>query len=122
MKEHAWVFKDVGIENYFEKLLISKDGSAAEDFDEPVEDALVKGLTSATLDEGIGSRRKETGKAGQIVVTLERVQLGKKSLERNFSAKHREGEVDDVDMEGVERNITHTTGYPGSRFPVSCKR
>ena len=121
MKEHAWVFKDVGIESSFEKLLISKAGSAAEDFDEPVEDALVRRLTSTTLDQGVGSWKKEISKAGQIVVTLERVQLGKQTLERNFCAKHREGEADDVDMEGVERNVTHTTGYLSSRSPSSCK-
>ena len=110
MKEHAWVFKDVGIESSFEKLLISKGGSAAEDFDEPVEDALARGLTSTALNKEVCYTRQATGKVGQIIVTLERVQLGRKSVQRNFCAKHKEGEADDVDMEGVERNITHTTG------------
>lgn len=113
MKEHAWIFRDVGIETSFGKLLISKNGHAAEDFDEPVEDALVRGLTSTDLDAQTGPRKEETGKVGQIVVTLQRVKLGRKTMDSDYHAKHREGEKDDFDMDGIEREITHTTGYFG---------
>ena len=113
MKEHAWVFKDVGIEASFGKLLVSKGESTAGDFDEPVEDALIRDLNSAVLNAETGPRERAMGKVGQIVVTLERVQLGRKSFERNYRAKHREGEKDDLDMDGIERDISHATGYFG---------
>jgi hypothetical protein len=111
MKEHAWVFRDVGIEASFGKLLISQNGLAVDDFDEPQEDALVRDLNSADLGAETGPRREQTGKVGQIVVTLQRVKLGRKTTESDYHAKHREGEKDEFDMDGIEREITHTTGY-----------
>ncbi len=117
MKEHAWVFRDVGIEASFGKLFISKNGHAAEDFEEPIEDALVRGLDSTDLSADTGPPKQETGKVGQIVVTLQRIQLGRKSIEPEFRAKHREDEKDDFDMGGIEQEITHTTGYFGIWSP-----
>ena len=114
MKAHAWVFKDVGIEASFGKLLVSKHEQEDRDLEEPVEDALVKGLNSTILDAEAGSYTQATAKVGQIIVTLQRVKLGKKSLDLDYRPKHREGEEDDFDMDDIERDITHTTGYFGA--------
>lgn len=117
VKELAWVFKDVGIETSFEKLLISKEGHSTRDFDEPVEDALIRGMNSTFLSSENGFGQQKAGKVGQIVVTLERVQLGRKSVDPNYHTKHREGDQEDCDMFGTERDITHTTGYFGIWSP-----
>ncbi|KAI9828225.1 MAG: hypothetical protein M1819_004581 [Sarea resinae] len=111
LREHVWLFQDVGIEASFDKMLISAAHSSAGDMLAQDEDELIEAMNfSASLKEG-EKTNVETSKAGQIVVKLERIQLGTKSTDHNFRAKHKEGELDDVDMAGAEKDITHTTGF-----------
>lgn len=110
MKEHAWVFKDVGIEASFDKLLISKGGDLASSVDKSDEDLVVQSMNSAALGAEADSVNEEKSNIGQILVKIQRVILGKTRRERHYHSKHREGENDDVDMEGLKKEITHTTG------------
>ena len=118
VKEHSWVFKDVGIESVFDRMLISGGKSCVEVREEPDEDVVVAAL-SAT---GLGVERnveEDKNHIGQILVVVERVVLGRKWEEDHYRSKHQEGEeAEDVDMAGVKNEITHTTGY---RRPILIK-
>ncbi|KAL8785974.1 MAG: hypothetical protein Q9213_003050 [Squamulea squamosa] len=120
LREHAWVFKDIGIETIFDKVAL---GENARDTSE-LEDVLVEGMNRSKINDGPVLTNEESGKIGQIVVELERVVLGRKYKERNFRPKHNEGDRDDVDMEGVGSDVVHTTGLEHLRSldhrPVRC--
>ena len=106
MTEHAWVFKENAIETVFDKLMIAGSQANVEDHDD---DALIKAMESSGL-ETQGNPEKES-KVGQIVVELQRIVLGKKRTEANYRSLHQEGQGEDIDMEGVRREITHATGF-----------
>ena len=109
LKTHAWVFKDVGVESSFEKMNISGAEQAAKDFDEPIEDRLARGLQSTALTGEGGTSTQDTAKFGQIVVTLHKVRLGNVIVDANYRFKHREGDKDDCEIDGIDRGVTHTT-------------
>lgn len=106
MTEHAWVFKEKAIETVFDKLMIAGSQANVEVQDDV---ALIKAMESSGLDTQ-GKPEKEC-KVGQIVVELRRIVLGKKRTEANYRSPHQEGQGEDIDMEGVRRDITHATGY-----------
>ena len=111
VKEHSWVFRDVGIETAFDRMLLSGGKSCAEIREECDEDAVVAALSTT----GLGVERnveEDKNHIGQILVVVERVVLGQRWEEEHYRAKHEEGEeAEDVDMAGVKNEITHTTGY-----------
>lgn len=114
LKEHSWVFKDVGIETVFDKMLINGGDDCAEIREELDEDIMVAAMTATDL--GV-ERNVEEDKSniGQILVVIERVILGPKWMDKHYCSKHQEGEeIEDVDMAGVKNEITHTTGYLAS--------
>ena len=113
LKEQAWVFKDVGIETMFDKLIIAGDIDIATPIPKRSEDALVEAMNIAYLSGDADMIREEKSKVGQIVVVIERVKLGEKWRDHHFRAKHEESEYHDVDMQGVGKDITHTAGYAG---------
>ena len=105
MTEHAWVFKEKTLETVFDKLMIAETQAKRED---PNEDALIKAMESlGSYDQ---EKMEKASKVGQIVVELQRIVLGDKRLEANYRPHHREGQDEDVDMEGAPRDICHTTG------------
>ncbi|KAL8862095.1 MAG: hypothetical protein Q9178_001550 [Gyalolechia marmorata] len=107
LKEHAWVFKDIGIETMFNQIALREDGKDAL---EPL-DLLVDALNSSELSDEHARTTDESGKIGQIVVVLERVVLGKKYKDYQFRPKHIEGDRDDVDM-GEQLQKFNFAGYP----------
>ncbi|KAL8721044.1 MAG: hypothetical protein Q9225_002188 [Loekoesia sp. 1 TL-2023] len=106
LKEQAWVFKDVGIETVFQKIALCDRTDDLQDS----EDVLVNALNNSKLGGERVEAAEERGTIGQIVVELERVSLGKKYNERDYRAKHYEGDKDDVDMDGVNQDVAHHTG------------
>lgn len=109
MTEHAWQFKEKAIETVFDRLMIAGSQANAEAQDD---DALIKAMESSGFDAQGKTEKKS--KVGQIVVELQRIRLGKKRTEANYRSHHQEGKDEDIDMEGVGRDITHETGYIGT--------
>ena len=87
----------------FNRLVLDGDQPKS---DVSAEDAIVNAMQSSGLD--VESSGAEKSKLGQIVVELERVVLGKKRIDDDFRAKHREGRSDEVDIGG--QDIIHATG------------
>ena len=106
LKEHAWVFKDIGIETKLNQIALRENGRDAL---EPL-DLLVDALNSSELSDEHARTTDESGKIGQIVVVLERVVLGKKYKDYQYRPKHIEGDRDDVDMGGIGSDVVHATG------------
>ncbi|MCJ1468417.1 hypothetical protein MMC07_007045 [Pseudocyphellaria aurata] len=116
LKEHCWVFKDVGIETAFDKMLISGDEKYAEILEEEDEMDMIASMKAT----GLGAEKnleEDNSNVGQILVVIERVVLGRKWQDNHYRPKHKEGEAEDVDMAGVKNDITHTTGleHTGTR-------
>ena len=105
MTEHAWVFKEKTIETVFDKLMIAETQAKGEDQDDV---ALIKAMESSGFNEQ--GKTEKGSKVGQIVVELQRIVLGNKRLEPSYRPHHREGQDEEVDMEGVPRDIIHATG------------
>ena len=114
LKEHGWVFRDVGIETVFDRMLIAGAFDKSK-MNKQDEDDIVDAMNSAYLAEHGDPVNEEASKVGQIIVKVERVKLGEKWSDPDFRPKHREGEGEDVDMDGATRDITHTAGYVALR-------
>ena len=106
MIELAWVFKEKAIETVFDKLMIA---GAQAHMDEKDDDALIKATQSSGLDAQ--GKTEKVSKVGQIVVELQRVILGEKRVEADYRPRHTQGQDEDIDMEGAQREITHATGF-----------
>ncbi|OCL14619.1 hypothetical protein AOQ84DRAFT_384591 [Glonium stellatum] len=102
--EHKWVFKDVGIETMFDKLLLS--GDVKEENNKEDEDTIIEAMNSLGTEERDGD--KEEANAGVIKITLQRVTLGKEYKDEDFDTPYREDEDVDVDMADANK-VTHTT-------------
>ena len=110
LSEHSWVFKEVGIETLFDKMLIRGGQNDIEDVNGHFEDDLIDAMNTAKLGAEGNLNQDEKSKVGQITVLFYRVTLGEKWLEPKYSSKHKEGDKDDVDMDGTKNEITHTAG------------
>ena len=110
LKEHAWVFKDVGIETVFDKMLISGDHQVTGSVNKRDEEAIITAMESTDLEPDGDIRREEKSQVGQIVVEIQRVKLGEKWDDKNFRAKFKEDDIKDVNMEGANSDIVHTAG------------
>ncbi|KAL8740196.1 MAG: hypothetical protein Q9190_007072 [Brigantiaea leucoxantha] len=107
LKEKSWVFKKVGIEAMFDKINLRRNGHA--DAEKEDEDILVDALRVSDLsNEQI--RQPDARGVGQILVELHRVTLGRMYRENGYRARHHEGLKEDVDMNGLSNQVTHTTG------------
>jgi len=120
LREHAWMFKDVGIETVFDKMLLSGDHHVSGKVNMRDEDGIIAAMNAADLGAEGDVEREERTKLGQIVVTIERVKLGEKWVDNRFRAKHKEGEADDIDMDGASNEIMHTAGSV-QKHPVILK-
>lgn len=109
--EHAWVFKNVGIETVFEKMLISEGHNQAAGANQPDEDAMITAMDATELGAEGNIRNDERCTVGQIVIVVERIVLGVKWSEENYRPKHRDGQADDVNMNDLGNDITHTAKY-----------
>ncbi len=116
LQEHCWLFKDVGIETVFDKMLISGKRGASDTVYMREEDDLIAAMNCTDI-QGEGVDKEQKAKAGQIVVTLERVKLGEKWEDPKYRPSYKEGESVDVDMEGAKKDVSHTTGF-GQARPV----
>ena len=103
--EQAWVFKDVGIEAIFDKMVLIPNDNSPEKDENDLVDAFNR--TGMCLDEDL--KREESKKIGQIEVTIMRITIGRKIIDRNYRPKHQEGDHDDVDMERINSELSHTT-------------
>lgn len=110
LREHGWMFKDVGIETVFDKMLLSGDRRTSRKVSIRDEDSIIAAMNATDLGAEGDVEREEKTKLGQIVITFERVKLGEKWVDDRYQAKHKEGEADDVDMGGASSGITHTAG------------
>ena len=104
MNEHAWVFKEKAIETVFDKLMIAGSQGNIEGQDT---DVLIKAMESSGFDAQ--EKTEKESKVGQIVVKLQRVILGEQRTASDYRSHHQEGQNEDIDMEGVQRGITHAT-------------
>jgi hypothetical protein len=120
VEEHAWVFKDVGIETVFDKMLIAESHNSDENVDGLDEEAMITAMNATELSAASNMRSEEKNGIGQIVIVLERINVGVKWSERNYRPKHRNGQADDVDMHDLGNNITHTTKYDSFTFRIIC--
>lgn len=104
-----WVFKDVGIETAFDQMLIDncRDDTSHKEQDE---EAMIAAMSATVLGAEVGLRKDEESGVGQIVVVIQRVILGKKWVQNIWKAPHKEGEVNDVQMGGAVKDVSHTTG------------
>lgn len=111
VEEHAWVFKDVGIETIFDKMLIAgshRQANRATQFDE---DSMTAAMNATELGPEGNIKNEEKSNVGQIVMVIERIVVGVKWNEDNYRPKHRNDQADDVDMDDLGNGITHTTMY-----------
>lgn len=106
IQEHAWVFNDIGIDTIFNKLVLANTGKG------PGEDeiAIIAAMEGTGIITEPDIEREARKKAGQIEVRISRVILGRKSVNYYYQPKHMEGEKEDVDMDGPDPELTHTTG------------
>jgi len=106
IQEHAWVFNDIGIDTILDKLVLADTGK------EPAEDelAIIAAMEGAGIIAEPDIEREGRKKIGQIEVKISRVILGRKSVNYHYRPKHMEGENEDVDMDGADPELTHTTG------------
>lgn len=104
-----WVFKDVGMETAFDQMLINncRDDSSPKEQDE---ESMIAAMNATVLGAEAGLRKDEESGAGQIVVVLQRVIIAKKWVQNRWKAPHKEGEVNDIIMGGVVKDVSHTTG------------
>lgn len=110
LSEHCWIFKEVGIEALFDKMLVRDGQNSTEDEEEHLDDDLIDALNAAKLGAEGNLHQDEQSSVGQISVVFQRVTLGDNWLEPRFHTKHREGDADDVEMDGANKEITHTAG------------
>ena len=114
VRECGWVFKEVGIEDVFDKLFLS-NGSG----DEETEPATGDGDELLTAMNGLGANRMEDtdekSTMGQIEVTLERIKLGetKHGIYRPDKLDDNDKlDISEADMTGV----THTAAYDAGKL------
>lgn len=110
LKEHAWVFKDVGIETVFDRMLISGDHQVLGTANKRDEDVIIAAMESTDLEPDGDIKREERNQVGQIVVEIQRIKLGEKWDDKNYRAKFKEDDINDVNMEAASVGITHTAG------------
>ena len=105
IQEHAWVFKDIGIETILDKMALTseKDSMTANE-----EDAIIDALGRTGICHEDDMIREEKHKSGQIEVEITRVVLGRKRVDTEFRPKHREGEDEDLDTGRIKSEVTHT--------------
>ena len=109
VEEHAWVFKDVGIETVFDKLMIAESHNHAPSANQVDEDAMIAAINATGIGCEGDIKNEEKSSVGQIVVVVERIVLGAKWKEENYCPKHRNVQDDDIKMEDLGTGITHTT-------------
>ncbi|KAL8781400.1 MAG: hypothetical protein Q9203_001490 [Teloschistes exilis] len=107
LEEKAWVFKELGIETVFNKIALRDSSKDVMEPEDQLVDAMGKSLIGDKELEVAEGRRK----VGQIVVELHRITLGRPYYEPRYRASHRDGENEDVDMEGLTTDAAHTTGF-----------
>ncbi|KAL8795462.1 MAG: hypothetical protein Q9195_002051 [Heterodermia aff. obscurata] len=105
--EQAWVFKDVGIEAILDKMVLM----ANDDLPKKDEDDLVDAFNRTGMRPDEDLKREENKKIGQIVVEIMRITIGKKKIDGDYRPRHQEGEDEDVDMERINSELSHTTAF-----------
>lgn len=113
LRECGWLFKEVGIENIFDQLILSSDDAEA--------------VPAQKVDElstlfqsfgGNGLHDPEEPKVGQIEVTFERVILGKTTFDNDISSYMDDNRDADLDSTEVSKKLTHTAARDGGQKRV----
>lgn len=107
--QHAWVFKEVGIETLLDKLLLGNNGESGDNIVKRDEEELLNALAATGLED-----KEESKAAGQIQITLQKVTVGLPYDEWNYHTTHRAGQREDIDMADMD-GLTHTTGIRQDR-------
>lgn len=102
IRQHRWVFKDIGIETLFDKLQLDGEIASEGKIYKKDEDDIVAAMHSTGLDE-----KEERPGQGQIVVTISRVVVSNPYKDPAFRTQFQDGE-DDVGMKD-EEGLSHTT-------------
>lgn len=95
----------------FEKLLITEGHNQADRANQLDEDAMITAMNATELGAEGNIRNDEKCSVGQIVIVIERIVVGAKWSEENYRPKHRDGQADDVNMDDLGNDITHTAKY-----------
>lgn len=106
IKEHAWVFNDIGIDTILDKLALSSPSQDAGD----EEIAIVAAMKRAGISPENDMHKEERKRVGQIEVRVSRVVLRTKYTVDQYQSRHQEGEEEDIEMNGADADLTHTTG------------
>jgi hypothetical protein len=109
LREESWVFGDVGIETLFDQMIIRGDIDPSLPVAAHDEAALIKAMEDSHITDQHNTLKEERIEVGKIVVVLKRITLGEKWEDKNFKAKHEEGDTEDVEMNGINSGITHRT-------------
>ncbi|KZF23072.1 hypothetical protein L228DRAFT_261172 [Xylona heveae TC161] len=114
MREHTWVFENIGVEASFEKMIISGPDHNQEDAAFEA-DEVVSALNSTKLEDKKTHEVEEKNGAGQIIIKIHRVTLERKWDEHNFKAWLKE-----EDGEGAPRDapndIAHMATFSKARI------
>ena len=106
IQEHAWVFRDIGIETILDRMALTSNNDYAEKNEE---DAVTNALGRTSICHEDDLKKEENSKAGQIEITITRIILGKKKVDSDYRPKHQEGEDCDINIEITKTEVTHTT-------------
>lgn len=109
-KELSWVFREVEVEKVFGKMSIEGVQDEVGHSSDQGENMIVALMNSAGLGAERDFQQEQTRNAGQIQVVLQRVILGNKWHDIHYKPTFREDEMEDVNLEGVKNDITHTAG------------
>ena len=109
IKELCWIFRDLGVENVLERMCIEQSNETGQSAEE-TENSMVDLMGSAELGAEKNIQREELSNLGQILVVLQRVGVGKRLDNKLYIPKHREDENENIDMDEMRNDITHTTG------------
>lgn len=109
IKELCWIFRDLGMENVLDRMCIGEPNETGQSAEE-TENSMVDLMGSADLGAEKNIQKEELSNLGQIRVVLQRVGVGKRLDNKFFVPNHREDENEDIDMDEISKDITHTTG------------
>lgn len=99
-------------------MLISGELQVGEKIAARDEDSIIAAMNKAAIGADEEETPQDKNGIGQIRVELMRVKLGEKWEDEDYHAKHKEGEAEDVKMDGVDQ-VSHTTGLVNyNRAPV----
>ena len=105
LKSCGWVFKEVGIETVFDKLMISGGPDSDEKIEKMDEDQIISAMNTTGREE-----EEEHPRAGMITVTVKRVVLQNFYQDEGASLYHREV-APDGSTPNLPNDVSHTAVF-----------